>query len=153
MRDLIKRDRNHASVMAWSFCNEGECGTDGAEQFRQVSYEFDGTRSVTQNDDYAPAAPYLDIMGFSHKSGSVFDAYHSAHPKQPMMATECCSCMSQRGVDEDACPKPADGGCTGGIAAGLRPGDFYNNNIGKCTAQQVRESDPRETVACTATHP
>ena len=120
MRDLIKRDRNHASVMAWSFCNEGECGTDGAEQFRQVSYEFDGTRAVTQNDHYEPAAPYLDIMGFSHKGGAVFDAYHAKHPKQPMMATECCSCMSQRGVDEDACPKPDDGGCDGGIAAGLR---------------------------------
>ena len=89
-------------------------------RLRARADEFDGTRPVTQNDNYEPAAPYLDIMGFSHKSGAVFDAYHAAHPQQPMMATECCSCMSQRGVDEDACPKPEDGGCTGGIAAGLR---------------------------------
>ena len=66
-----------------------------------------------------------------------------------MMATECCSCMSQRGVDQDACPDPADGGCKGGAAAGLGPGVFYNNNIGQCTAQQVMESDSRDFVAGT----
>jgi hypothetical protein len=37
MRDLIKRDRSHASVMAWSFCNEGECNIPAdANPFRQV---------------------------------------------------------------------------------------------------------------------
>ena len=44
-----------------------------------------------------------------------------------MMATECCSCMSQRGVDQDACPSPKDGGCEGYEAAGLPEGTFYNN--------------------------
>ena len=52
MRDLIKRDRSHASVMAWSFCNEGECAKPGANAFRQTSYEYDSTRKVTQNDNY-----------------------------------------------------------------------------------------------------
>ena len=27
---------------AWSFCNEGECGAAGAQQFRNTSYAFDG---------------------------------------------------------------------------------------------------------------
>ena len=61
----------------------------------------------------------LLLQGFSHKSGSVFDTFHSAHPTQPMMATECCSCMSQRGVDTDACPDPKDGGCVGYEPMGL----------------------------------
>jgi hypothetical protein len=91
----------------------------------------------------------LHLQGFSHKSGSVFDTFHSAHPAQPMMATECCSCMSQRGVDTDACPDPKDGGCVGFEEAGLPNGTFYNNNIGKCTAQQVMESDSRDFVTGT----
>ena len=152
MRDLVKRDRSHPSVMAWSFCNEGECDVDeDAKPFRNVTYEFDGTRPVTQNriTSTGVATQWLDIQGFSHKSGKEFDSFHKSHPDKPMMATECCSCMSQRGVDQDACPSPADGGCDGGAAAGLGPGVFYNNNIGKCTAQQVIASDSRDFVAGT----
>lgn len=52
---------------------------------------------------------YLDVQGFSHKKLSVFEDFHQTYPNQPMMATECCSCMSQRGVDEDYCPNPKDG--------------------------------------------
>ena len=112
---------------AWSFCNEGECDAPGASSFRNVSYEYDGTRPVTQNRidgrKGQPSIPFLDIQGFSHKPGKYFDEFHEKHPHQPMMATECCSCMSQRGVDQDVCPKPKDGGCEGGAAAGLGPGE------------------------------
>jgi len=50
--------------------------------------------------------------------------------------------MSQRGVDQDMCPTPQDGGCQD-VPTGLHlpPGAFYNNNIGTCTADQVIESD------------
>ena len=30
MRDMVKRDRNHASVIMWSFCNEAECTQYGS---------------------------------------------------------------------------------------------------------------------------
>jgi hypothetical protein len=147
---------------------------------RQVSYEFDGTREVTQNylGAYKGDGQYLDIQvrtaprrraatssrrrasrayarpaiqGFSHKGGSIFDTFHAAHPTQPMMATECCSCMSQRGVDTDWCPEPKDGGCVGGDAAGLPKGTFYNNNIGECTAVQVAAS--RASAAAASSRP
>jgi beta-galactosidase/beta-glucuronidase len=152
MRDLIKRDRSHPSVMAWSFCNEGECSVPAdSNPFRQTSYDFDGTREVTQNylGEYKGDGENLDIQGFSHKNGNIFDTFHAAHPTQPMMATECCSCMSQRGVDTDACPDPKDGGCVGYEKAGLPDGTFYNNNIGKCTADQVLYSDSRDFVTGT----
>ena len=55
--------------------------------------------------------------------------------------------MSQRGVDEDVCPHPHDGGCTDGPH--VAPGTFYNNNIGTCTAEQVAISDTRDAVAGT----
>lgn len=90
---------------------------------------------------------FLDVQGFSHKSRSVFEPFHKQFPNKPMAATECCSCMSQRGVDEDVCPHPKDGGCTDGPK--VVPGTFYNNNIGKCTADQVIASDGLDYVAGT----
>ena len=143
MADLVRRDRSHPSVMIWSFCNEVGCNNEtSAAAFRAVSKHWDPTRAVTQNHNgqYNVSGRYLDVQGFSHKALSVFQSFHDAHPDVPMMATECCSCMSQRGVDEDSCPQPKDGGCVDPPAA-LPDGTFYNNNIGDCTATQVAQSD------------
>ena len=177
MRDLVKRDRGHRSVFAWSFCNEVGCNNgSSAEAFRAISKLWDPTRAVTQNHLGSDVSTqYLDVQGFSHKHSSDFERFHKSHPEKPIMATECesllttssmvvldcsvieamclvnrvpkvvdlatgwfagCSCMSQRGVDQDMCPHPQDGGCVQGpnVSAGV----FYNSNIGQCTAEQVR---------------
>ncbi len=92
MRDLIKRDRSHASVMAWSFSNECECNIPAASNLlRQVRYEFDGTRDVTTNyfGEFKGDGQYLDIQGFSHKSGETFDTFHAAHPTQVSRQLTC----------------------------------------------------------------
>jgi hypothetical protein len=86
---------------------------------------------------------YLDVQGLSHESGDTFDKFHQANPDKPMLATECCSCMSQRGEDADLTPSTQD------AANETRPGLFYNNLIQECTAEQVAESDSREFVAGT----
>ena len=72
------------------------------------------------------------------------------------MATECCSCLSQRGEDVDACPVPrtcvgssCHVWCGGKTGAENENGTFYNNEISQCTASQVNESDSREFVAGT----
>lgn len=72
------------------------------------------------------------------------------------MATECCSCLSQRGEDVDACPDPrtCSGSschkwCGGADGSENTNGTFYNNEIGSCTATQVYESDGRDYVAGT----
>ena len=41
----------------------------------------------------------IDVQGFSHSQGSVFDQYHQQFPKQPLIGSECCSCNTQRGED------------------------------------------------------
>lgn len=161
MGDMVQRDRAHPSVFIWSFCNEVGCDNEtAAAAFRNISYFYDGTRGVTQNHLGAGRLPIseksLDVQGFSHKSGSTFDTFHSKFKKEPMMATECCSCLSQRGEDYDACPVPRT--CVGSSChvdcahdgkAEESNGTFYNNEISQCTAQQVNESDSREFVAGT----
>lgn len=150
MRDLIKRDRSHASVIWWSFCNEVGCDNQtAAKAFREVSKLWDPTRAVTQNHHGdATSTDYLDVQGFSHKQAKDFIEFRAQYPRKPMAATECCSCMSQRGVDEDVCPKPADGGCKD-TPGPVPSGTFYNNNIGQCTYEQVNRSDSLDFVAGT----
>ena len=150
MKELVKRDRSHPSVMIWSFCNEVGCNNESsAKAFREVAKMWDPTRAVTQNRFLTNVSTqYLDVQGFSHKSLDVYEQFHAKYPDKPIMATECCSCMSQRGVDEDTCQHPKDGGCAN-PAKKLPAGYFYNNNIGECTAHQVAYSDAPDYVTGT----
>ena len=42
----------------------------------------------------------LDVQGFSHQGVDVFQDFHEQFPKRPVMASECCSCESQRDEDD-----------------------------------------------------
>lgn len=132
----------------FAFVEVGCNNESSAKQFREISKLWDPTRAVTQNHHgTALSTDFLDVQGFSHKRSSDFSKFHAEYPHKPMAATECCSCMSQRGVDQDVCPNPKDGGCTDGPK--VKPGVFYNNNIGQCTAEQVIASDAPDYVAGT----
>lgn len=152
MGDLVQRDRSHPSIVLWSFCNEVGCNNESsAAGFRAVAYKFDGTRAVTQNHlgsgDHPLSMLSLDVQGMSHKSGDVMDRFHKNNPKVPVVSSECCSCLSQRGVDADYCTQPKDGGdsnCVDTVGHGGADGVFYNNEIAKCTADQVAYSDARD---------
>ena len=106
-KDMVRRDRNHPSVMTWSFCNEAGCnhGNDDeniGNQFKQVSKEEDPYRPVTanQNGDIGGGlSKVIDVQGFSHRNGDVFDSYHKQYPYKPLIGSECCSCITQRGED------------------------------------------------------
>ena len=106
-KDMVRRDRNHPSVMAWSFCNEAGCYVgdqeeDAAKQFRQASYEEDLYRPVTANmfgNLGKGLASQIDVQGFSHQGGNIFDSFHSKYPDKPTIGSECCSCVTQRSED------------------------------------------------------
>lgn len=157
MADLVQRDRSHPSVMMWSFCNEVGCNNEtAAKDFRKVTYMYDSTRPVTQNHlgigDHPLSMFSLDVQGMSHKNGQTMDTFHKNNPNKPLVSSECCSCLSQRGVDSDFCPEPKDGGdnkCHDLMGHGGSDGVFYNNEIANCTAGQVAWSDSRDFNAGT----
>jgi hypothetical protein len=105
MHDMVKRDRNHPSIIIWSFCNEYECQQNdpeySAKRYRAAAYDIDGTRPVTANDitygaPSVEARLTLDVQGGSHSNNQTFAKFHKKFPSQPLVLSECCSCMSQR---------------------------------------------------------
>ncbi len=167
MKDLVSRDRNHPAVLFYSFCNEPGCNnndksapTQPSFDFKSVTYEIDGTRPVTGNmcvnwgscpdlDQFLSGrnnnmSGILDVQGFSHVSDSVFQQYHSVWPDKPLVASECCSCETQRGEDDDLTPVPSRGdwGKDGNTV-------FYSNFNIDCVQQQTQYSNGLDFVSGT----
>ena len=100
--------------MVWSLiCNEAGCSSGdkngAAQSFRNVSKQVDSFRPVTanMNGDLGNAlSQTVDIQGFSHQGGNVFDSFHQNFPDKPVIGSECCSCRTQRGEDFGDSSKP-----------------------------------------------
>ncbi len=103
---LIRRDRNHPCVFAWSIGNEewfvqgSERGALIAAAMKRLARRLDPTRPVTEamNGDWGKGlSSVVDVQGFNYFQGDI-DAYHRAHPRQPSMGTETASTVSTRGI-------------------------------------------------------
>lgn len=148
MRELVLRDRWHPSVVFWSFCNEVGCSAGGTEptlDFKTIVYDLDGSRAVTGNVcsgwsascNYVPGqlnnmSVLLDVQGFSHVDTSIFAGFHSIAPEKPIVATECCSCETMRGEDNDM---PHNSSLV-----------FYSNFNQPCLGQQTQWSNGLQYV-------
>jgi beta-galactosidase len=108
LRDLIRRDRNHPSVIFWSIGNEiPEQGkADGgilAKRLTDICHEEDRTRPTTSafdNPDGAiknELAANVDVPGFNYKP-TRYAELQAAHPKWAVYGSETESCVSSRGV-------------------------------------------------------
>lgn len=144
MADLVLRDRNHPSVIIWSFCNEVGCEDFheyGGPSFQNITKTLDPTRPTlanmfTYNDLLSNT---IDIQGFSHQSRAKLDECHKQLPNKPIVQSECCSCNTMRNEDE---------GC-----------ETYNDNPhttcnqksfnGRCLEKLVNASDGTEYASGT----
>jgi len=105
MASLVSRDRNHPSVVIWSFCNEWGCeGKDNVRAgpaFQNLTRALDGTRPTLGNmlKPNSTLSSSVDVQGFSHKSRYVLEAFHASHPSKPIFHSECCSCNTMRSED------------------------------------------------------
>jgi beta-galactosidase len=103
---LIRRDRNHPSVVFWSTGNEeGEQSTDrGARMCRTMKrlvQRLDPTRPITQamNGGWGKGiTTVVDIMGFNYRHAPEIDGFRRKFPNKPCAGTEVASTVSTRGI-------------------------------------------------------
>ena len=104
---MIRRDRNHPSVVIWSIGNEEwgvqdtPVGVRIAKTLIRIQKELDPSRTCTfaanDGDAFNDAVnSVIPVRGFNYH---VYDIqkYHEQHPGQPLIGTETASTVSTRG--------------------------------------------------------
>ena len=108
---MIRRDRNHPSVILWSIGNEepqqGTArGATIARTMKRLVNELDPTRGITAAMDNGwgeGITEVVDVIGFNYRDNKI-DDFHSKFPKIPIIGTETASTVATRGeyVTDDA---------------------------------------------------
>ncbi|MBW8882567.1 MAG: DUF4982 domain-containing protein, partial [Asticcacaulis sp.] len=103
---LVRRDRNHPSIILWSVFNEEPMqGTEaGYEMVRRMSTAvkaLDATRPVTAAMNSGLFTPLnvshaVDVVGINYQQDQ-YDPFHAAHPDKPMFSSEDTSAWMTRG--------------------------------------------------------
>ncbi|MCG8699338.1 MAG: DUF4982 domain-containing protein [Bacteroidales bacterium] len=108
LRDMIRRDRNHPSVVMWSIGNEireqsHRFGGEIATQLTAICHDEDPTRPVTAGFNQYPAcvknglAAAIDLVGFNYKPTQYNNVLRN-NPNWIVYGAETSSCVSSRGV-------------------------------------------------------
>jgi len=124
LRALIRRDKNHPSVILWSYGNEvGEQYTDEdgaavAKKLHDIVKDEDPTRLTTLAMNYAkpnmPLPQYSDVIGLNYQGEGIRDAdaykglkgittspmfpvFHEKFPDRAIISTENAAAISSRG--------------------------------------------------------
>ncbi len=64
LRDMITRDKNHASVIAWSILNEPQCTSDGTEEYFKNLFDYAHELDVQKR----PRTYAIVMMSLPHNS-------------------------------------------------------------------------------------
>lgn len=104
---LIKRDRNHPSVILWSVFNEErmqgtENGYEMVRRMSQVVKKLDSSRPITAAASGGLSTPVnvghaVDVIGMNYQSEN-YDMVHKLFSQTPVTSSEDISCWGVRGV-------------------------------------------------------
>jgi beta-galactosidase len=101
---MIRRDRNHPSVILWSLGNEEphqatERGARINAELQEHVRQLDPTRPTTFAMDQGwdnGVGRVVDVLGFNYRTNQI-EAYHERHHAQPVIGTETGSTVATRG--------------------------------------------------------
>lgn len=116
LRSLIRRDRNHPSVILWSLGNE-EMNIQGRpvgvrilHRMQKLAHRLDPTRKCTygMNADWLRQTVFheengfhIDVHGFNYmmkRNWNAYDEFRKKYPDAPFTGSENASTLSTRGV-------------------------------------------------------
>jgi beta-galactosidase len=114
LRALLRRDRNHPSVIMWSIGNEvgeqgaGEKGAAMAAELTRICHEEDPTRPTISGMNVAdPKSPFIapiDTIGLNYQGVGIYGrppqypVFHESFPDKFIIGAETASTLSSRGV-------------------------------------------------------
>lgn len=108
LEDMVKRDRNHPSVIIWSIGNEireqfDSTGIPLTRELVQIVKSLDTTRPVTAalteldtTKNYMYQANALDLMGLNYNH-AIYPELPKRYPGKKFLATETMSALATRG--------------------------------------------------------
>src|SRR5690606_13809246 len=105
LEDLIRRDRNHPSVMMWSIGNEireqfDSTGITITRELVDIVKSLDTTRPVTSalsenipEKNYIFQSGVLDLLGFNYKHAD-YENFREWYPNEKIIITESASALA-----------------------------------------------------------
>jgi beta-galactosidase len=115
LESLIRRDRNHPSIILWSLANEEHtvqwsmAGERIGKTMVRRAHQLDPTRKVTAamhdrglNEGFANI---VDVHGWNYIKVGDIEAFHKRRPEQPIVGSEEASTVCTRGEYADDAAK------------------------------------------------
>jgi beta-galactosidase len=149
LRAMLRRDRNHPSIILWSVGNEvgeqytGEDGANIARKLVNIVREEDTTRLATTAMNWAkadmPLPAAVDVISLNYQGSGIrslpgqFPAFRARFPDKVILHSESASALSSRG--EYQFPVP------GTISGPVRPGSGGDPKTRQVSAYELFAAD------------